>query len=572
MTEAPRVLDVGDDVNTDDIIPARRCTNADPEHLARYAFENLLGEGRLAADYDEVRAGSNFGCGSSREHAPLALRAAGIRVVRARSFAPIFCRNAVNIGLALERLGAPTTDPVVDAIVAAGGLFAFNRTRRAGALPAVPAARRRAMTLAEKLFARACGRDFVAPGDTHFVRTDLAMCHDAVAAPMARLFHREFGDAARVADPERVVFVADHFIQTNDVRSDPDAPRLHRDMVAFAERQGCRLYDAVAPGEAAGICHVLLPEEGLVRPGMVIAGTDSHTCTYGAFGCFAVGIGTTDMANLLATGDVWLTVPPSVLVRLTGELPAGCCAKDAMLHLLGTIGCDGAAGRVAEFRGPVVDALPMDERMTLANMAVECGAVSGIVAPDAVTLEWLSRRAGAPALLAGLRSDPDAEFERVVEIDVSGLEPQVALPPRPDNVRPVSQVGDVPITRAFIGSCTGGKLFDLAQAAEVLRGRHVAPGVEMFVVPASQRVRREAERLGYWETFERAGVTLLASACGACINAGRGILGPGETGIYATNRNFQGRSGHPTSKNYLASPRLVAISAVRGRITDRLDD
>lgn len=564
-----RVLTLGDDVNTDDIVPARRCTRADPDHLARYAFEHVLGEGRLGADYDEIHAGRNFGCGSSREHAPVALRAAGIRVVRAVSFAPIFHRNAVNIGLPLELSGTSIPDPVIGAIVRAGGLASFNRLRRAGApLPRTCTARR-PMTLGEKLLARAAGTAFVQPGETVFTGVDLAMCHDAVAAPTSRLFHHEFGAAARVLRPDRVVFVADHFIQVNDIRPDADAPRLLREMVAFAEEQGCRLYDVVSPGEAAGICHVLLPEEGLVRPGMMIAGTDSHTCTYGAFGSFAVGIGTTDMANLLATGDTWLTVAPTILVRLEGRLPAGCCAKDVMLHLLGHIGCDGASGRILEFRGPIVTEMAMDERMTLANMAIECGAVSGLIAPDAVTREWLRSRAGAD--LDEVHGDGDAEFERVLTLELTDLEPQVALPPRPDNVRPISALGEVPITRAFIGSCTGGKLHDLAEAAAVLEGRRVAPGVEMFLVPASRRVREEAERLGYWATFERAGVTLLRSACGACINAGRGTLGPNETGVFATNRNFTGRSGDPSARNFLASPRVVAISAVRGRITDRLD-
>jgi homoaconitase/3-isopropylmalate dehydratase large subunit len=222
-----------------------------------------------------------------------------------------------------------------------------------------------------------------------------------------------------------------------------------------------------------------------------------------------------------------------------------------------------------EFRGPVVDAMPVDERMTLANMAAECGAVSGLIAPDAVTRAYLRELTGAD--LPGPAGDPDAALDSELTVDLTDLEPQVARPSRPDNVVGVSALDAVPITRAFVGSCTGGKLHDLAQAAAVLEGRRVAPGVEMFVVPASRRVRAEAQRLGYWATFERAGVTLLESACGACINAGRGTLGPGEIGIYATSRNFQGRSGHPTAQNYLASPRVVAISAVRGRITDRLD-
>lgn len=565
----PRILTVGDDVNTDDIIPAKRCTSFAPDHLAHYAFEHALGEGRLSADYDEIHAGWNFGCGSSREHAPVALRAAGIRVVRARSFAAIFSRNSVNLGLSLELLDAPPVDPLVAAIGRAGGLSAFNRAGRPGMTGPPVAAPGRPMTMAEKLLARAAGRSVVQPGETVFARVDLAMCHDAVAAPTAEVFHREFGAAARVFDPRRVVFVADHFIQVNDVRPDPHARRLHEAMVAFARAHDCLLYDTVAPGDARGICHVLLPEEGLVRPGMMIAGTDSHSCTYGAFGSFALGIGTTDMANLLVTGDVWLTVPATMRVRLAGRLPAVCSAKDVMLHLLSTIGCDGARGRVLEFCGAGVDAMGVDERMTLSNMAIECGAISGLIAPDAVTLAWLARRATSPG--TPVVGDPDAAVEREIVLDVSHLEPQIARPPRPDNVVPISALGEVPIARAFIGSCTGGKLHDLAEAAAVLAGRHVAPGVHMYIVPASQRIREAAQRLGYWATFERAGVTLLGSACGACMNAGPGILGPNENGIFATNRNFPGRTGAASGNCFLASPRIVAISAVRGRITDRLD-
>ncbi|MCP3983790.1 MAG: homoaconitate hydratase family protein [bacterium] len=566
-----RVLELGDDVNTDDIIPARRCTSADPEHLARYAFEHLLGEGALAAGFDEIEAGRNFGCGSSREHAPLALKSAGIERVRARSFAEIFFRNSVNIGLPLKTKQEGEATPLVAAIVGAGGLTAFNQSRRTGGeFLAANGTGPRPMTLAEKILARASGNRFVAPGETVFVGVDLAMSHDAVAGPVARQFHAAFGPEARVWSPSQVVFVADHFIQVNDVRKDEGALKLHRDMVHFAREQGCQLFDVVGEGEAAGICHVLLPEQGLVGPGMVIAGTDSHTCTYGAFGCFSFGVGTTDMANLLAMGDVWVRVPPTLRVELRGQLPEGCCAKDLALFLLGQLGCDGASGKVLEFRGPGLDALPMEERMTLANMAVESGAVCGLMAPDAVTRSWLQAR--APQGWQALEGDPDAESEDSIEIDLRILEPQVACPPSPDQVTSVTRLGHVPITRAFIGSCTGGKLHDLAEAAAVLEGRRVASGVNLFVVPASQEVRREAERCGYLRAFEEAGATLLKSGCGACINAGRGTLPANENGVYATSRNFRGRSGDPSGQVYLASPRVVANSAVMGHISDRLDD
>lgn len=570
MSTKPKLLVLGDDINTDDIIPANRCTSADPEHLKRYAFEHLIGEGNLLG-YDAIEAGRNFGCGSSREHAPIAIKAAGIKKVRARSFAEIFYRNSINIGLTLEITEQPQTDEVVEAIVEAGGLTSFNQKRRNGQTSVLGSSTPpRPMTMAEKLLARASGNDYVQPGETVFARVDLAMSHDAVAGPVVRVFHKHFGEEARVWEPNRVVLVADHFIQTNDVRVDPKANLLHKEMVQFAQVQGCHLLDVVSPGEAAGICHVLLPEKGFIHPGMVVAGTDSHTCTYGAFGCFSTGVGTTDMANIFGMGDMWIRVPQTLLFVLEGTLAKYISAKDIMLFILGQIGCDGATGKVMEFRGSIIDHLPMEERMTLANMAIECGAMCGLIVPDEITRQYVQSRSAE--VFEELTSDPDAHYDQIYQFNLSDLEPQVARPPKPDQVVGISELGDIPITRAFVGSCTGGKLFDLAVAAEVLEGRHVAPGVDMFVVPASQEVRQEAEKLGYFKIFEEAGVQILKSGCGACINAGMGGLGKEETGVYATNRNFKGRSGDPTAKNYLASPRVVAISAVRGKISNQLND
>lgn len=566
MTE--RVLVLGDDINTDDIIPAKRGTNADPEYLKRYALEHVIGEGKLL-EYDVIEAGHNFGCGSSREFAPIALKAAGIRLVRAKSFAEIFYRNSINIGLPLEIMGDSQQNPVVEAIASSGGLFPFNQQRRNGTIAVPPSVTPvRPMTMAEKLLARASGNAYVQPGEVVFARVDLAMSHDAIAGPVGQLFYQHFGKDARVWERDRIVLVADHFIQINDIRNDPKAPVMYQQMVQFAQEQGCHLLDVVSPGEAAGICHVLLPERGFVRPGMVIAGTDSHSCTYGAFGCFSTGVGTTDMANIFATGDLWLRVPATLRFDLEGTLPPHLSAKDIMLFILGQIGCDGAIGKVMEFRGSIIEQLPMDERMTLANMAVEGGAMCGLMVPDAQTRAYVEKRTQEPfEVVAG---DPDAVYERVYRFDLSQLEPQIARPPKPDNVVGISALGNVPITRAFIGSCTGGKLHDLAEAADVLKGRQVSPKVNLFVVPASQEVRQQAEALGYLDILEQAGATVLKSGCGACINAGMGVLGAEEAGIYATNRNFKGRSGDPTGQNYLASPRIVALSAIAGKITDQL--
>jgi 3-benzylmalate isomerase len=575
MSNVKNTLILGDDINTDDIIPAKRGTNADPDYLKRYAFEHLIGEGTLL-QYHVIEAGYNFGCGSSREFAPIAIKAAGIEVVRARSFAEIFYRNSINIGLPLEILGENHSSSVIEAIIQAGGLIPFNHQRRQGAiiLPQHPTAPR-PMTLAEKILARASGHSYLAPGDGVFVNVDLAMSHDAIAGPIAHLFDQHFGPNARIWDANKVVLVADHFIQINDIRNDQRADKMYQQMVEFAQIQGCHLLDVVSPGEAAGICHILLPEKGFIHPGMMIAGTDSHSCTYGAFGCFSTGVGTTDMANLFATGDLWLRVPNTLLFELSGALPKHISAKDIMLFILGQIRCDGAIGRVMEFRGSIIEQLPMDERMTLANMAVECGAVCGLMQPDAVTWEYVQTRSMTSERQAerlDLVGDRDAEYERIYSFDLSYLEAQVARPPQPDQVVAIRELGEVPITRAFIGSCTGGKLFDLAQAVEVLQDRRVAPEVSLFVVPATHEIREQAERLGYLQILETAGATVLKSGCGACINAGRGVLGRDEIGVYATNRNFKGRSGDPTAQNYLASPRTVAISAIQGKITDQIED
>jgi homoaconitate hydratase family protein len=570
MSKINNVLHLGDDINTDDIIPANRATNDHPDRLKHYALEHVIGEGELLK-YNVIEAGENFGCGSSREVAPIALQAAGIEKIQARSFAEIFYRNSINIGLYLEILGEKQENPVVEAIAAAGGLMSFNQLRRQGHIT-IPKSltKPRPMTLVEKLLAKTSGNAYVQPGEVVFAQVDLALSHDAVAGPVAKTFYNHYGEGAKLWDSQKVVLVADHFIQVNDIRADDKAHIMYQQMVEFAEVQGCHLFDVVSPGEAAGICHVLLPEKGFVRPGMVIAGTDSHTCTYGALGAFSTGVGTTDMANIYATGDMWIRVPPTLVFELSGTLPPKISAKDIILFILGKIGCAGATSKVMEFRGSILAQLPFDERLTLANMAVECGAICGLIVPDEVTREYLKNRTSAEFI--EISGDADAEYEKIYQFDLSDLEPQVARPPKPDQVVAISQLEDIPITKAFIGSCTGGKLYDLAQAAEVLKGRQLADGVNLFIVPATVEIREQAQNLGYLDIFEQAGAQILKSGCGACINSGLGVLAKEETGIYATNRNFKGRSGDPTGKNYLASPRTVAISAVNGKISDRFDE
>nr|WP_027403942.1 aconitase/3-isopropylmalate dehydratase large subunit family protein [Aphanizomenon flos-aquae] len=564
-----QVLNLGDDINTDDIIPANRATTYDPDILKQYALEHLIGVGELLK-YNVIVAGENFGCGSSREIAPVALKAAGIEKIQARSFAEIFYRNSINIGLNLEILEEKQENPIVEAIAQAGGLIPFNQMRRQGKIATPKSVTpQRPMTLVEKLLAKASGNTYVRPGEVVFAQVDLALSHDAVAGPVATTFYKHYGQEAKLWDAQRVVLVADHFIQVNDIRNDQKANVMYQEMIDFAKEQGCHLFDVVSPGEAAGICHVLLPEKGFVRPGMIIAGTDSHTCTYGALGAFSAGVGTTDMANIYAMGDMWIRVPSTLVFELSGTLPAHISAKDIILFILGQIGCAGATSKVMEFRGSILEQMPFDERLTLANMAIECGAICGLIVPDETTRNYVTSRSDQE--FEELIGDPDAEYERIYKWELSNLEPQIARPPKPDQVVPISQLEETPITKAFIGSCTGGKLYDLAQAAEVLQGRRVADDVNLFIVPASVEIRKKAEALGYMDIFAQAGAKILKSGCGACINSGIGVLNKEETGVYATNRNFKGRSGDPTGKNYLASPRTVAISAVKGKISHNLD-
>jgi homoaconitate hydratase family protein len=560
-----RVLQLGDDISTDDIIPAKRCTTADPSTLANYAFEYIL-KGERLSEYDIITGGENFGCGSSREHAPMAIKVAGVKKVIAKSFAEIFYRNSINIGLALELEEEYSPDPVIIEITRAGGLTEYNKKRLAGK-KALPKGKTgpRAMTVTEKVLAMASGNDYVRPGEVVFARVDIAMSHDAVAGPVAEVFYRNYGKEARVWDSSKIVLVADHFIQVKDIREDEKAPLLYEAMIEFGRHHGCKVFDMVFPGEAEGICHVILPQQGLVKPGQVIVGTDSHSCTYGAFGAFSTGIGTTDMANVLATGDFWIRVPKTRRYILSGKVPDHISAKDIMLYILKQIGCSGARGKVMEFTGEVIEQLSIDERMTLSNMAIEAGAICGIIVPDSKTLGYLKNRIKGDII--PVFPDIDAEYETILEFDISTLKPQIARPSKPDNVVDVDELGSIFISKAYIGSCTGGKLDDLANAAKVMRGGKIAPGVQMFIVPASQEIKQEAEKSGYLDIFEKAGAVVLRSGCGACINSGIGSLGKGEVGIFATNRNFDGRSGDPTAHAYLASPRTVALSALRGYIS-----
>ncbi|NDY41343.1 3-isopropylmalate dehydratase large subunit [Dissulfurirhabdus thermomarina] len=413
----------------------------------------------------------------------------------------------------------------------------------------------RPMTLAEKLLAAHAGLDEVVPGQLVEVTVDVALGND-ITAPIAIKTFREAG-VPTVFDPAKIALVADHFVPNKDIKSAEQA-KLVRE---FAAEHGIvHHYDA----GRMGVEHVLLPERGIVLPGDVVIGADSHTCTYGALGAFATGVGSTDLAATMMTGTTWFKVPESMKFVYKGERRRWVMGKDLILYTIGDIGVDGALYRAMEFVGPVIDTLPMADRFTMANMAIEAGGKVGLINPDVVTLDWVKGRSDRP--FTALRSDPEAEYVAVREYDCSRIEPQVAFPHLPENTRPISQVGRVPIDQVVVGSCTNGRLEDLAVAAEVLAGRKVARNVRMIVLPATPRVWTAAMEKGYLRTFMEAGAVVGPPTCGPCLGGHMGILAAGERAVATTNRNFVGRMGHPESEVYLANPAVAAASAVLGRI------
>jgi 3-isopropylmalate/(R)-2-methylmalate dehydratase large subunit len=395
----------------------------------------------------------------------------------------------------------------------------------------------------------------VRPGQLVEVSADIVLAND-ITAPIALHEFDKLG-VDRVFDPGKIVLVADHFAPNKDIKSAEQCAQMRR----FARAQGVTHHYDVGQ---MGIEHVLLPEQGLVVPGDLVVGADSHTCTYGALGAFATGMGSTDIAVAMATGSIWMRVPETLKVVFEGELQPWVGGKDLILKTIGEIGVSGALYKAIEFSGPTVSALSMDGRLTMSNMAIEAGGKAGLFAVDEVTLAYVEGRAKRP--YAVYQSDDDAEYARVVEIDVGALEPQVAFPHLPENVRPVGEAGEVKIDQAVIGSCTNGRLEDLQVAAELLRGRKVHPDVRCIVLPGSQQVYLDALREGLVEAFIEAGAAVSTPTCGPCLGGHMGVLAAGEKAVSTTNRNFRGRMGHPDSEVYLAGPAVAAASAVAGRI------
>jgi 3-isopropylmalate/(R)-2-methylmalate dehydratase large subunit len=601
-------------ISTDEITPGWVCFYYD-ETLGQYVY---VGMRDGAVKKDEVKnggfavivSGLSKGCGSSRETAPFAEKAAGIQLVIAQSIEKIYGQNSQNIGLLTStdlglveriRLGEEIPlaeftkglDPISRDIVSYGGLFNYNKARLAGKVSPPPLETPpRPMTIVEKIIARHAfvtagkiGVAAVKPGDALFAVADVRFSHEYVTPMAESLFKQALGPDARVSEPESVFAFRDHLTFLSKVMSPKHremgllekAEGLATTQQSFTEKQNIRLYGENPEGGSEAICHNAVVED-LALPGQIVIGTDSHTCMAGVLGCFAFGVGSTDMANAWYTKDIRIRVPETVRYVLKGKKRADVAAKDVMLYILATeyMKTSKGIGKVLEFAGEDLRNWAMDERATLTNMAVEAGGTTGIIEPDEVTLDYIVRTRGLDPeqVRKGFTySDPDAQYAAVFEIDLDEIVPMVATPGDPRNGIPIDELeGEVRIDAAYGGSCTGGKMADMDMYARVLEsalahGKRVADGVHLYIQFGSQKIKQYARQRGYIEIFERAGAELIDPSCGACINAGPGASPSAETvTVSAQNRNFPGRSG--PGKLYLASPYVVAASAIAGKIVD----
>lgn len=413
----------------------------------------------------------------------------------------------------------------------------------------------RPMNITEKILADHAGLNEVKAGQLISAKVDITLAND-ITGPVAINEFKKIG-VDKVFDKERVVFVPDHFVPNKDIKSAEQVKSVRE----FSHAQDLTHFFEVG---RMGIEHALLPDNGIVTSGDIVIGADSHTCTYGALGAFSTGMGSTDIACAMASGDTWLKVPSAIKIEFNGKLNKYVTAKDLILHLIGDIGVDGALYKTLEIGGSAIRELPMDGRFTICNMAIEAGAKNGIIEADDITKAYLNNRSiRAPKFYT---SDEDAEYERVIVYNTKDIEPVVAFPHLPENTKPVSKAGDIKIDQAVIGSCTNGRLSDIAAAAEVLKGRKVHKDVRLIVFPATQQIYLEALRAGYLETIIEAGGAVSTPTCGPCLGGHAGILAAGERAVSTTNRNFVGRMGHVESEVYLASPYVAAASAIMGRI------
>lgn len=411
------------------------------------------------------------------------------------------------------------------------------------------------MTITEKILAAHAGLDVVKPGQIIKAKVDFALAND-ITAPLAIKAFKAAG-GKKVFNKDRIALILDHFTPNKDI---PSAIQCQEVREFAYEQNITHFYDV---GQV-GIEHVFLPEKGLVLPGDLVIGADSHTCTYGALGAFSTGVGSTDLGAVMLTGEIWLKVPASTRLIYKGNLPKWVMGKDLILHTIGDIGVEGALYKAMEFGGEAISQLSMDSRFTMANMAIEAGAKNGIFIPDEKTENYIRSRAQRKYYI--YQNDEDANYVSVKEYNISNLEPQIALPHSPGNVRGISEIGEIKIDQVVIGSCTNGRIEDLQVAASLLKGHKIAKGVRCIVIPATQMVYLEALRQGIIEIFIKAGAAVSTPTCGPCLGGHMGVLAPGEKAVSTTNRNFIGRMGHPQSEVYLSNPAVAAASAIAGKI------
>ncbi|MDP8205295.1 MAG: 3-isopropylmalate dehydratase large subunit [Candidatus Electryonea clarkiae] len=412
-----------------------------------------------------------------------------------------------------------------------------------------------AMTIAEKIFAAHSGKESVKPGDLIFAKLDRILGTDVTCSLSIKVFE-EMG-VEKVHNPDQLVLVNDHFVPAKDIK----AAQLSKNMREFGQQQGVKNYFEVG---RSGICHTVLPENGLAKPGDLIVGADSHTCTYGAVGAVASGIGSTDMAAAWAIGELWFRVPSTIRVEITGDLQEWVGAKDVILYIISQLGVEGAIYKILEFHGSTIENMSMDGRFTIANMAVEAGAKSGVIPADDTTLAFMDQVGVKDA--QPIEADPDAEYEKIIEIDVSELKPQVAKPYLPSNAVDVDEVAGTRIDQVAIGSCTNGRIEDFEMAYRILKGKKIHPLVRVVIMPSSDKIYAELIDNGFAREFVAAGATIAPSTCGLCIGGHMGVLAEDEVGLYTTNRNFVGRNGHPSSQVFLSGPAVAAASAIAGEI------
>lgn len=587
-----KIWKFGDDIDTDTIIPGKRGTIPTIEEMKKYAFELLKPEfGSTVQAGDILVAGSNFGCGSSREQAATVLSYNGVRCIIAKSFARIFFRNAFNSGILLLQCegiqdvceGGDIVTVDVDAqtvsvngksfpvgaipenlfhIVANGGLIEDTKKRiAAGLKPAdiqpltIEQCRKKGYTMAEKLLKKNAGKEHVKPGDIVITKPDMFMIHDIYTTYLLDTM-KKIG-AETIAEPEKVTIVWDHCMPTAVAKNDYDH---YEAGLELAKRYGIQKLHI---GE--GICHTIMHQAGYAKPGEIATATDSHTTTYGGAGNFCSGIGTAEMAAALITGELWFKVPEAIKIVLNGHLQDGVMSKDVILKILGDIKADGGQYKSLEFTGPAAHEMSMEQRFTVANMALEAGAKCGLFEADEKTAEYY----GMPLEeIDWVCVDEEAVYEKVLVYDVSELEPQLSCPQGVDNVHPIQEVLGTKIDEVYLGSCTNGSIEDMEAAAKIMEGKTVAKGLRFIVVPSTNQVFKEAIERGYIKTFIEAGGVISHPCCGLCCGMPYGLMTDDERILLTANRNFIGRQGTKKTLSYLASPTVAAATAIAGVVTD----